>query len=339
VPLCLRPSNGLRPSTALGPASALGVLLSASPALAADGILRVSSSGDDGRVFIDGRDTGQVTPATFDGLTLGTHRVSVDSECSRGTASVEVTGPGATQVTVQMHEGTGTLVIHPTPDTAQVTIDGETQGAGAARTVSCGSHVVNVVKDGHLPAVLTLNVAMDEILELPVTLAPLGTGTLVVNVTPDDAAVLVDGRTVSKGSIDGLELTAGPHVLRAEASGYLAAERQFQLENGGTRQFVLALDKASGGRAPSAGSGGRVVGWGLTAAGVGMLGYGVYAGLSTAAAYEVYRNDYDDGDYADQDEADDAYDALVKPRRTAMLIGLGGGAAFTLTGVGVVLRF
>ena len=331
------PTRGLAAS-----AAALALLSTAAPAHAANGILRVTSGGADGNVYIDGRDTGKRTPATFDDIPLGAHRVSVESPCARGTLSVDVAGPGATQVTVPMSEGTGTLVIHPTPTTASVTIDGQVTKGGQPLTVSCGSHAVNVSQDGHLPAVLTLEVAMDEILELPVSLAALGTGTLVVSVTPETAEVLVDGKTVSTGPVEDLELTAGPHVLRAQAEGYLAAERQFQLEDGGTRQFILALDPAGRTRSQTprdtAGRGLRL-GSGLAAAGVGMLGYGVYAGMSAAAAYDVYLDDYDAGAYADQDEADEAYDELVKPRRNAMLIGLGAGAAFTLTGVGVVIAF
>ena len=103
------------------------------------------------------------------------------------------------------------------------------------------------------------------------------------------------------------------------------------------------LDPAKGPRgavrSPSPGKAGRRTGWGLTAAGAGLVGYGVYAGLSTASAYQVYQDNFDDGDYEDQDEADDAYGELVRPRRNAMLAGLGAGAAFTLAGVGLVIAF
>jgi hypothetical protein len=324
-------------------AAALSLLFASADAQAAGGLLRVTSSGADGRVFIDGRDTGQNTPATFDDVPLGKHQVAVDSQCARGAATVNVQGPGATQVTVPVTEGTGTLVIHPTPAEATVTVDGATAQAGQSMTVSCGSHAVNVSLDGHLPAVLTLDVAMDEILELPVSLAALGKGTLVVTVTPDQANVILDGEKVATGSIEGMDVVAGPHVLRVEADGYLAAERQFQLEDGGTRQLILALDKAQGRRGGSAtakpGRGGRLTGWGLTAAGVGLVGYGVYAGLATSSAYSVYQDNFDDGDYEDQDEADDAYDELVRPRRNAMIAGLGAGAALSLTGVGLVIAF
>ena len=203
----------------------LALLSIAGPAHAANGILRVTSAGADGNVYIDSLDTGKRTFATS--MTSSAHTgSSIESPRARGTLSVDVTGPGATQVTVPMTEGTGTLVIHPTPATASVTIDGQVTKGGLL--VSCGSHAVNVSQDGHLPAVLTLEVAMDEILELPVSLAALGTGTLVVSVTPETAEVLVDGKTVSTGPVEGLELTAGPHVHRAQAEGYLAAERQLQ---------------------------------------------------------------------------------------------------------------
>jgi hypothetical protein len=325
-------------------AAALGLLLVSVPASAAGGLLRVTSSGADGRVFIDGRDTGQASPATFDDVPFGKHQVAIDSQCARGAAIVEVKGPGASQVTVPMNAGTGTLIIHPSPAAARVTVDGAVAQGGESLTVSCGSHAVNVSLDDHLPAVLTLDVAMDEILELPVTLAALGKGTLVVTVSPEEADVVLDGDKIATGSVEGIEVVAGPHVLRVEADGYLPAERQFQLEDGGTRQLILALDKAQGprgGRSATAGPGrgGRIAGWSLTGVGVGLVGYGVYAGLSTASAYNVYQDNFDDGDYEDQDAADDAYEDLVKPRRNAMIGGLSAGAALALTGVGLVIAF
>lgn len=331
------------PARAASGAAALALLLSSSPAQAAGGLLRVTSGGADGRVFIDGRDTGQTTPATFDDVPFGKHQVAIDSQCARGAAVVDVEGPGATQVTVPMTDGSGTLIIHPSPLTARVTVDGSPAQAGESLTVSCGSHAVNVSLDDHLPAVLTLDVAMDEILELPVSLAALGKGTLVVTVSPDEADIVLDGDKIATGSIESIEVVAGPHVLRVEAAGYLPAERQFQLEDGGTRQLILALDKAQGPRggreAASKGRGGRITGWGLTAVGAGLVGYGVYAGLSTASAYDVYQENFDDGDYEDQDASDEAYEDLVRPRRNAMIGGLGAGAALALTGVGLVIVF
>jgi hypothetical protein len=53
----------------------------------------------------------------------------------------------------------------------------------------------------------------------------------------------------------------------------------------------------------------------------------------------LYQDRFDDGDYEDQDEADDAYEDLVKPRRNVMIAGLSAGAALTLTGVGLVIAF
>lgn len=333
----------ISPARAVPTAAALALMLTPSSALAAGGLLRVVSSGADGRVFIDGRDTGQTSPATFDDVPFGMHQVAIDSQCARGAAKVQVKGPGASQVTVPMTEGTGTLIVHPSPAAARVTVDGAPTQGGQSLTVTCGSHAVNVALEGHLPAVLTLDVAMDEILELPVSLAALGKGTLVVTVTPEEADVILDGDKVGTGSIGGLDVVAGPHVLRVEAEGFLPAERQFQVEDGGTRQLILSLDRAQGRRGGAAtaspGRGGRLTGWGLAAAGVGLLGYGVYAGMSTTSAYDAYQENFDDGDYVDQDEADDAYDDLVRPRRNAMIAGLGSGAALTLTGIGLVIAF
>lgn len=324
-----------------GGAVAAFALLTADPAHAADGgLLRVTADGDGGQVFLDGADTGQQTPTTIDGVAPGQHRIEVQGDCSRGVATVDVRGPGVTQADVTMKPGTGTLVILPTPTSATVSLDGEPIQAGSDVVVPCGSHAVNVSLDGHLPAVLTLDVAMDEIVELPVTLSELGQGTLSVNVTPETASVLLDGNVIGTGPVPSYDVVAGPHVLRVEADGYTPAERQFQLADGATRQFVLALDKAA--PAPVArgggGNGKKIAAWGVTAAGVGALGYAAYAGIATADAYGTYQQGVDDGDF-DQDEADDYFQDTIAPRRAAFYGGLGAGAALLAGGVTMVIVF
>ncbi|MEC8423923.1 MAG: PEGA domain-containing protein, partial [Myxococcota bacterium] len=107
---------------AVSAAASILLLAAAGSAHAAGGLLRVTSSGADGRIFIDGRDTGERSPATFDNVPFGPHQVAIDSQCARGAANVLVQGPGASQVTVPMTAGTGTLVVIPNPADALITV-------------------------------------------------------------------------------------------------------------------------------------------------------------------------------------------------------------------------
>ncbi len=333
--------NRIAGARLVGGATAVLALLITPPAQAADGgLLRVTADGDGGQVFIDGKDTGQATPSTLDGISPGQHRIEVMGTCSRGSATVNVRRPGVTQADITMQPATGTLVILPNPADATVSLDGAAIQAGSDVVVPCGAHAVNVSLDGHLPAVLTLDVGMDEIVELPVTLSPLGRGTLSVNVTPASARVLLDGDPIGTGPVPSYDVVAGPHVLRVEADGYTAAERQFQLADGATRQFVLSLEAAA--PAPVArrggGNGGKIAGWGLTAAGVGALGYAAYAGAATAREYSTYQEAVSDGAF-DQGEADDYFQDTIVPRRSAFYAGLGAGAALLAGGVTLVVVF
>ena len=329
-------SAAIRPAL---PATLLGALLLIGSSAHAGGLLRITSDGDGGRVLIDGADTGQLAPATFDEVPLGRHAIEVVGGCMRGNGTVNVGASGLNQIDIAMKLGQGTLVIKPTPATAVVTIDSAPAQPGALIPVSCGSHAVNITLDGHLPAVLTLDVGLDDLVELPVTLSELGLGALTVNVTPESATVILDGLTIATGSVPSRRVVAGPHVLRVEADGYIPAERQFQLSDGATRQIILSLDIDAPVAHRAQGAGGRAAGWGLTAVGVGALGYASVQGLRAANEYDDYRNDVEDGDFDDQDDADDAYGDRIAPLRAGMYAGLGAGGALLASGVTLLFVF
>jgi hypothetical protein len=328
---------------ALGPAllrtTVVSGLLLLGTAAHAGGLMRITSDGDGGRIYVDGADTGQLSPATFDDVPLGKHVIEIVGGCSRGSTTINVGGTGLNQADVKMTLGGGTLVVKPTPSNAVITVDGAPVTPGAASPVSCGSHVVNITLDGHLPAVLSLDVGLDDLVELPVTLAKLGSATLTVNVTPDNSTVLLDGLEIATGSVPNRQVVAGPHVLRVEADGYVPAERQFQLADGAARQFVLALDRDVAPVAKKTGRGGRVTGWGLTAVGIGALGYAGWQGLRTVGEYDSYQDDVEDGDFDDQDDADDAYDDRISPLKTGMYASLGAGGALLASGVTLLIVF
>lgn len=283
-------------------AAGCAVLAFASPALAA-GTVTVRSDLPGQSVMVDGADIGMVTPATVDGLSAGRHVVQVVGGCRFGVAAVEVMDGETVPVLVETRTKPGSLSLQLTPPDAEVRIDGLVVDAGSAPlSVACGSHSVSVSKPGHLPLLINVEVEAGQRLDLPLTLVAQGQGELIVDVTPDDASVILDGAPVGQGDLAGLVLPAGPHTVRAEAPGYTPEERQFVLENDASFALVLPLTAVPGSAlpvasdaagpvaasAPKAGpavwSSSRLAGVSLTAGGAG-LGILAAVQLSRMTAY------------------------------------------------------
>jgi len=286
-------------------AAGCAVLAFASPALAA-GTVTVRSDLPGQSVMVDGADIGMVTPATVDGLSAGRHVVQVVGGCRFGVAAVEVVDGETVPVLVETRTKPGSLSLQLTPPDAAVRIDGLLVDAGSVPlSVACGPHSVSVSKPGHLPLLINVDVEAGQRLDLPLTLVAQGQGALIVDVTPDDASVLLDGAPVGQGDVAGLVLPAGPHTVRAEAPGYTPEERQFVLENDASLTLVLPLTAVPGstpvvasvasdaagpvaasapGAGPAVWSGSRLAGVSLTAGGAG-LGILAAVQLSRMTAY------------------------------------------------------
>jgi len=202
-------------------------------------------------------------------------------------------------VLIETRRTPGSLVLDVTPARATVRIDGtEPSSTREPQAVSCGAHTISVSMPGHLPTLINVDVEAGELLTLPIQLVPQGRGKLTVDVTPDDARVLLDGAEIGTGDVSRFRLLAGPHMLRAEADGYESGERQFVLDDGAELDISVSLEPRPGvaaapppaadaGAAPAAPvgpagpgwSGGRITGVSMAAAGAGV---GVVAAVQLA---------------------------------------------------------
>jgi hypothetical protein len=335
---------------------ALAVGLLGAPAWAGDAY--VASSVPGGRIFVDGFDTGLLTPSTVTGLTDGEHVITVLGTCTKGKANLRTSPDLVSRVNVNMVEGGGSLAVQPVPAEARVEMDGRAFPAavGTPVSVSCGEHRVAVSLDGYMSTVVTVDVAMDEEIVLPVHLVKLGYGSVDVRVDPRKASVFLDGGLVGEGDQQIARVQAGPHVLRAELDGYLPAEQQVLVEEGRSLALELVLARAGRGdeaaaaaapdapkaeRAPKPGRGGRIAGWTLAALGAGSGAYAAYEYTETQSAYAEYQGRVDDVQAGLQTArwADDFYDGQVAPHRTRMAAAGIAGGVLLASGVALVIAF
>ena len=266
---------------------------------AAVGSAQVTADTTGLRIYVDGADTGLVTPATLGNLAPGRHEVRVRGDCRVGALIVDVVEGSTVPVHLATASGRGMLTVNVTPTDATVEVDG-TAFKDAAQ-VSCGTHSVRVSHPGFLAAMSSVEVDADERRVLTIELEELGLATLVLSVTPDAAAVRLDGRVLGTGSITDDAVPAGPHILEVAADGFKPVSQQLLLEAGDTKAFTFELEalptaSAAGPPPPAASNtsagGGmsplKATGIGVAVVGVGLGVYGATRIGKAATAYDEY---------------------------------------------------
>lgn len=293
----------------------------------------VKADQDGARIFVDGVDTGLLTPAVVEGLPAGAHEIKVLGEgCSKGLSEVLVREHAIERLDLTLFEGTGLLTVLSTPVGARVSVDGQPLGEAPlqGQPVSCGLHLVEAGLEGYRAEQVQLEVGVDESHELVFTLEKSVTGSLVVMVEPLEAEVRVDGAPVGTGplTLDSVEM--GQHTVTASARGFEDGAVTVSVPKGGAVRADLVLT-------PVPRLGERLqplkrVHWGTLGASSVFVGAGVLFALKSrsawtdaSAAYEEYVGlSYADdpaGFYAEQVEANQRRARVYAG--TAVVMGVG----------------
>ena len=188
----------------------------------------VSSNVKGASILLNGADTGFHTPGNIPGVSPGPVTISVVGDCLRGESQVMVL-PGVTaRVQVNAVPQLGTITVHPTPLTAKVTLDSRAWPGvpGSPVALECGAHTVGAELDGYVPAVVTVDLGMNQDLDLPLSLEKLGIGTLDLSAQPRNATITIDGRPVGSDAVSLPSVFAGVHTIGANLDGYKDAKKQ-----------------------------------------------------------------------------------------------------------------
>jgi hypothetical protein len=321
------------------------------PALAhaAPGSARVTADTMGLSIFVDGADTGLITPATVGNLAPGRHEIRVRGDCRVGALIVDVKDGATVPVNLATALGRGLLTVDVMPAGSTIEVDG--MAITGPSPVSCGSHSVRVTHPGFLAAMSSVEVDVDERRVLEVQLEEVGTATLVLSVTPDTAAVSLDGRVLGTGSISDDAVPAGPHILEVEADGFKPLSQQLLLEAGETKAFTFELEALATARvsAPpqpttstSTAARGmsplKATGIGAAVVGVGLGIYGVTRIGKAASAYDTYVKRAENGPGPESEVAAIRDDQVV-PLRNVGLLTTSLGTALLAGGVTMVVAF
>lgn len=318
------------------------------------------SSGPNGKILVDGKDTGLTTPATVPNVPSGNHlvQVQVADRCLGGVTSVDVAPSREARAELTLSSQGGFTQIKVTPETASVLIDDKMVPMPFADELTCGKHKLQVTAPGYVPETREVIVEMGSAPTFRFELLEDGFGAVVVQVSPPNAKVLLDGKQVATGSETLSNIPSGSHVVRAELDGYNPAEQPVTVRANGSTQLNLTLTPMTGAanpvdptkppkepKEPKQGVGKKVAGGAALAVGLGVGGVGAAMYSGARSAYlNSYAPLYNEGNCGPDssgpadpetcEQAQGVYDTEVAgPYRAGIGLMVAGGALVASGGV------
>ncbi|MBT6593459.1 MAG: PEGA domain-containing protein, partial [Porticoccaceae bacterium] len=171
-------------------------------------------------LFIDQRLIGQ-TPLSSEVLETGSQLTLKAPGYKTLQQQVRVkAGSKATHPLIEMIVADGTLTINSVPQGASITIDKQFKGTSPmdVAVTPFAKHNIELFLEGYLNTKQSVSVKPEQQRQISVNLTP-NIGRVRLNITPADAAILVDGKRLGTGS-QTLSLNAKPQSISVEKSGY-----------------------------------------------------------------------------------------------------------------------
>jgi len=218
----------------------------------ATGSLDISSVPFQSWIFIDGRATPKVTPATVDGLPVGTHTVLLRQEGYEDwTQAVVVMENTQIPVTASLKPAKGlrgNLNVQTYPPGARVSVDSSLSGEETPTTLfnlMAGVHVVELEKEGDKAWRDEVSIREEATSNLLVTLRrsePRRWGSAVITSSPEEAEVILDGIHVRSTTPVFFEtITDGEHTLSLEMEGYRPWHGKLTIQQGEKTEIHVTL--------------------------------------------------------------------------------------------------
>ena len=215
------------------------------------GSISVSSSPTGSRIFLDGVDTGYSTPATFSGITAGTHIVRCTmSGYGDQSQSLTVNAGKTTTVTLTLPSQapvTGSILVSSNPTGADVYLDGKNTGTHTPVTlegISAGSHTIRCSMNGYTDKSQMVIVKAGQTMSISLILPVQASANRIdlVSSSPTAARIYLDG--VDTGYSTPKTFTgikAGIHTVRCVLNGYNDQSQSVTVSAGKTMTVKLTL--------------------------------------------------------------------------------------------------
>lgn len=203
---------------------------------ACTGWIAVESAPEEGAaIVLDGKNTGQKTPATLKDVSCGQHTVELEKKHFVGEKKiVSVTGGEVVKAQVTLAPNYAALEIRTDPTGAEVEIDGRKAGKAPIRIkrMTAGEHAVTArVPDFH-DSKRKFKLLPGKPLSLQIDLRPAFGSIRITARKVKDAEVFVDGDALGTAPIELKRIVSGPHSVRVAAEGYQPYETKVVVRDG-----------------------------------------------------------------------------------------------------------
>ena len=329
------------------------------------GDIYVTSTPPGAAIFLDGAPVDAQTPFVVRGVALGKHTVEARSKCARGAGNVTVVNKTIARADLALVERPGSLSVTTSVTGSRVLMDGVDVGKAplTLKEVACGKHAFAIRAPGYLESTRDVSVHGYETLNLIVTTSatpapPSGAatgrtvqmllrkeefGTLVLDVTPLETALTVDGIEIGTGPRTIEKIATGPHAVWGRLDGYTSMTVDITVEPDLVTPVVLSLssvaplptvEEQAEHRVERKPVSGRLIGRvalnvGASAVGLGASAYSITRFVAATDAYTRYNAEPSD------ELAQGIYDSEVVPSRIQAYVGGGIGILGILTASGL----
>ncbi|MDP2989433.1 MAG: PEGA domain-containing protein, partial [Kiritimatiellota bacterium] len=223
-----------------------GLMLSAScrldRATLRGGQLYVTSTPADATLICDGINMGQ-TPATVMDVAAGEHLLILRKSGYREARKTVGTQPSERQsVDFKLEPQAGLLLILSTPGGADIDLDGVSAGKTPMylHDAPFGQHRITASMPGHLPRVITMNVADQVPQKIEINLMS-DSARLLVETAPTGAVITLDGATIGKTPQDLRAIASGKHTIELALPGFSPFQKEFSVQVGEQRTIKTTL--------------------------------------------------------------------------------------------------
>ena len=146
---------------------------------------------------------------------------------------------GAAFYAIGVLGGGGGIRVESEPDGATVLVNGNVAGATPVtiKGLSNGSYDIRLEKAEFAPTSLRIEVASGTNPVVHEKLKAVSRGTLIVNLKPDDAEVLLDGELVGHTPLKLENVETGPHELQVRKTNFSSYSRRMEIAAGETSKY------------------------------------------------------------------------------------------------------
>lgn len=198
--------------------------------------------GKTGRVFLNGKDTGQDAPTTLKGIPQGRHQIQVRGKCTIASDDVLLIPGGVERVDLDPIAMGGFVEIAVSPSSAKIYLDQKPIGNGPnlGIEVDCGRHIFSFRALQFVTTERTVDIGMGNVERIEVRMQQSGTGTIAILVDPAQADIFLDGTKVSTGPGPLNDIVEGSHLIGAMLEGFIPLEQRVQVKSGESTRVELS---------------------------------------------------------------------------------------------------